>query len=55
MSSLIGTLAHWHILIMAFLTLRSANIFNRNTIHFTGYQVMVELFVNAIEFIPVSD
>lgn len=41
-------------LIMALLTFRAADIFYRNTIHFTRLQVFMELFVNAIEFIPIS-
>ncbi len=39
---------------MALLTFRAADIFNRNTIHFTSLQVFMEFFVNAIEFISVS-
>jgi len=42
---------HSHTLIMALLTFSSPNVLHRNTIHLSGCQIMVELFVNAIEFI----
>lgn len=53
---IICTFSYFHMttLIMALLTFRASDIFYRNTIHFTRLQVFMELFVNAIEFIPIS-
>ena len=36
---------------MTFLALNSANILHGDTIHFPGFNIIMEFFVNAIKFI----
>ena len=38
---------------MAFLTLRTPDVLHRNTVHLPGNEILVEPFVNAIEFISI--
>ena len=38
---------------MAFLAFCTANLFNGYTIHFTGFDIVVKLFVNAVEFVAL--
>lgn len=53
MFSIICTSSHSHIctLIMAFLALQSADIFHGHAIHFVILDIVMELFVNAVEFV----
>ena len=39
---------------MAFLALCTANLFNGYTIHFTGFDIVVKLFVDAVEFVTLT-
>jgi hypothetical protein len=41
-------------LVVTFLTFQTANIFYGNAIHFTGPYIVVEFFVNAIEFVACA-
>ena len=40
-----------NLLVVTFLTFQTTNIFYSNAIHFTGPEIVMELFVNAVELI----